>query len=753
MQLMTWTLARLGSRFSLLFEPYFQRVRHSALGRFLDQPMDLMVGLIEPDGTHRVLPFTKRGTPLYNPEQFERLNSITFRGYSEQYRLRFEFNIHSVFYPQNEPMCIIPAFYMEMRISACNHIRWTPRIGPTPEKVKLFIRLDRCDTEITAWVPPADQQAGSGDCPAPSGRIDLAYQNTLIPAELRDGNQSLGDDGRTVQVYERITSLNPGCTVDDDGRGLILELPVTGIGSGVKWRLVWGAHCSEEILNIGVDHVPYRASFKYVSHWSTLDAVMDEAVRCRDDWLAHSRRFEKLMDQAPLRMAHRHLVHQSFQAFLSNTFWASFGDDTAPRDQWFSVWEGSCYRHARIDVEYNVSMLYLAIWPQLLGMQLDQWTAGEKPHKPSAGSYLSHDMGAGLEITGQSYPHDMPVEENCNYLLLMQAYAHWTGDLSIAQRQSEVLERLANYLIWTDRDGCGFASEGTANTIDDASPATQYSRKQTYLAIKRLAALQAAGDLLSRTDRADAASKCEQIVSGDTGKIEQQAWLGDHYVVCIDRTAAGIKDAWSGEALPFEEIPGWDAYSIYTCNGLLLPAMTAQPTLLDPQRMHIDLTNATRETLSNYGCGHSSYEVDNVWVSQNLWRDHLARYLGTNHAPWTQRYWDLQVMSNTHHQSLGYCDTYIGNNLSFNPRGVTSLGYLLAYPRLIIDRLAPGGTRISVDPDRHFPQRWPLLPLADWQAGKIPICVVDPQGKVTIECQTDPIIIHGQKATADQVIG
>ncbi|NJL30768.1 MAG: hypothetical protein HC898_03580 [Phycisphaerales bacterium] len=34
------------------------------------------------------------------------------------------------------------------------------------------------------------------------------------------------------------------------------------------------------------------------------------------------------------------------------------------------------------------------------------------------------------------------------------------------------------------------------------------------------------------------------------------------------------------------------------------------------------------------------------------------------------------------------------------------------------------------------------VPLADWKAGKIPICVVDRQGKVTIEGQIDPIIVR-----------
>ena len=79
MQLMSWMVSRLGSRFSLVFEPHRRQVKHSALGRFLDQPTDLMVGLVDPDGVERVLPFTKRGMPLFCCEQFERINLLTFR--------------------------------------------------------------------------------------------------------------------------------------------------------------------------------------------------------------------------------------------------------------------------------------------------------------------------------------------------------------------------------------------------------------------------------------------------------------------------------------------------------------------------------------------------------------------------------------------------------------------------------------------------------------------------------------------------
>jgi hypothetical protein len=111
----------------------------------------------------------------------------------------------------------------------------------------------------------------------------------------------------------------------------------------------------------------------------------------------------------------------------------------------------------------------------------------------------------------------------------------------------------------------------------------------------------------------------------------------------------------------------------------------------------------------------------------------------------------MQIAANTGDQSCGFIDTYIYNNLSFYPRGATAMGYLMAGPRLVMDRLAAGGSRISVEPDRTFPQRWPLLPLADWRAGKIPVCVVDPDGNVLIENEMDPVIVRGGDDDGDTI--
>ncbi|MEM8737834.1 MAG: DUF4965 domain-containing protein [Planctomycetota bacterium] len=751
MQLMTWMIGRLGSRFGLQFEPYQRRVMHSALGRFLDQPMDLAVGLVEPDGRERVLPFTTdndhEGVDQFaNCEQFDRVNSVTFRGYSERYGLRFELNFHSVFYPQNERLSIIPVFYLELRVNPLRRFRQVERDGESPGKVKLFIRVRRPETRVST-----------------EGKaIRLAYRIPLAPADpwaVPKPADAHGSEVRWADAHEKIVSLNPGCEATPRGDGLSLELPVTRSGSGIKWRLVWAAHVDEPVLKVRRHGHDHDARLRYTMHWDNVDAVAEEAVTTRDVRLALSRRFEKLLEQAPLDASQRHLNNQTFQTFISNTFWCTAEPHPAAAKglmpnpiNWFSVWDGSPTYHSTLDVEYNASLFYLSLWPRLLRIQLYQWAERVTAHARSGGAIAAHDLGQGMDATATAYAHPMPVEENANFLLLLETYARWTGDTHVGRALVDVIKSLTQYLIWTDRDQSGFPSEGMANAMVDASPAMHYARKQTYLAVKRVAALRAAAELLRRVGDPELARRCDALVERDTRKIEAAAWLGDHYAVAVDKSAVELTDPASGEPLNLEELPGWDAYSIYTGNGLLLPELVGQPPLLDRDRLTTDVYRANRECQGRYGDGHSSLEPNNPRISQNLWRDLLARYLRLGGESSAQQYWDLQVMSNTHAQSLGYTDTYIQNRLHNYPRGVVAIGYFLATPRLKIDRLAPGsiGTYITVDPDRHTPQRWPLLPLADWQAGKIPVCVVHGDGNVSIEAPTDPVVIQGQSQDPGQ---
>jgi len=766
LQLMTWTMARLGSRFGLVFEPYRRRVLHSAMGRFLDAPLDLQVGIVEPGGALRILPLsaeqaTADGRPihdLYNPEQFDRINSITFRGYSQEYNLRFEFNVHSAFWPQNDRLCLMPAFYLEMRVSPVSQVRWHRSMSPTPEQVELWLRVGRGDTTIAATIdgfrgdPDADVLADpERETPPPLAQIAMSYTCPLRfdRSELQDEPAAPADTPR-VRAHDRIVSLNPGAKPTADGRGLTFKLPVSEPGSGTKWRLIWASHVAEPVMTIVEGGAQRQARFRYTDFWSSVDAVVAEATETRDDRLAHSRRFEKIIEQAPFDRAQTHLLNQSFQAYLANTWWCLLPDGRggATRD-WFAVTEGSSGFLSPVDVEYNASVFALCLWPSLLRMHFDNWVGRANPHPPSQGAYLDHDMGFGTAATGQRYHHAMELEESANFLLLLQAYTRWTGDTEVVKRHAELIEQLGRYLLWTDRDDSGFPSEGSANTIDDAAPALRLARKQVYLAIKRLAGLRAVADLGQFTNRPQLAKQCEKQVEADLPKLEAEAWLGDHYATCVDRSAAGLIDPTTGLPAREFEIDGWDAYCIHTANAMLLPMMIGQPPLIDEDRLRQELIASDRENQGRYADGHTSDDIDNCRISQNLWRDMIARYAGLHGPSSAGQYWDMQVMSNTGSQSLGYVDTYIINCLAFYPRGVGTMGYFLATPRLVIDRLAPGGAYITVEPQTDTPQRWPLLPLADWHAGRVPVCVVDVHGRASIEAETDRVIIHGQDAEAD----
>ncbi|NJL30767.1 MAG: hypothetical protein HC898_03575 [Phycisphaerales bacterium] len=122
--------------------------------------------------------------------------------------------------------------------------------------------------------------------------------------------------------------------------------------------------------------------------------------------------------------------------------------------------------------------------------------------------------------------------------------------------------------------------------------------------------------MLERTGDTELARLCRDTGAEDARKVDKAAWLGDHYVVCVDRSATGVIDAWSGKPLTLDELTGWDSYSIYTANGLLLPLLCGLDCPLDPQQLALDVTNAARETLGRYGCGHTSAEVDNVWSAR-----------------------------------------------------------------------------------------------------------------------------------------
>ncbi len=133
--------------------------------------------------------------------------------------------------------------------------------------------------------------------------------------------------------------------------------------------------------------------------------------------------------------------------------------------------------------------------------------------------------------------------------------------------------------------------------------------------------------------------------------------------------------------------------------------------------MRKDIESALAAALGPYGCSHNAGDPLNVWVSQNIWRDLIAHYLGASIADMTPRYWDLQVFSNSRDQAKCFIDTYLNNNLSRYPRGIVSAGYFFSLAGMRLDRTRKVMKFAPVIREGDLP----LFALADWGKGIVPV--------------------------------
>lgn len=700
MHLMATPIGRFGSRFSLLFDPWANCVHHSALGRWLDSPTDLAIG-IESEGVSKALPFTKRYEHFEVVEQKLQMCGVSFTGRSLSLGLGMNVEFVSPFYPLDEWTSLAPVFFIRLKVFPVERMFWSSPQRKA-KRGKVFIRLQRDDLHLS---PSFD-------------RLKISYQ---VPKLIqRNGQQKREAVCEEWLCEERILPMTQGANLLEDGVEYEFDF---GSQQTPQFELIWCAYVDEPVLTIFGE----PASFKYRWLFSDVDSVAQFASTHLSEMLRKTNTFESLFDETSLSKSQSDLIKFAFQNFLLNTWWVVREDGS----DWFSVWEGSCHYHGTIDVEYNCALFYLMLWSDLLEMLLDEWAHFEM--KDDVGSYLAHDMGFGLEVGRQAYSHPMQVEENANFILMLFCLWLWTAKDEVIKRHHELCKRLTEYFERSDTTGNGLPKLGVANTIDDASPAVQYGREQIYLAVKTMCASHAASIIAEALGDSEWAQRCRNIVERIRKTIDEEGWLGDHYAVCLDRQADGLVDVWTGEELK-GELHGWDAYSIYTANGLLYLLLCDELPQIDLTRMKTDILNAYTKTLTEYGCTHTSVDVGNIWVSQNIWRDIIASYIGLNLPDNSSRYFALQEMMNTGSLVKGFIDTHFLNNLCFYPRGITAIGYLLSHCGFQLNRRKG---IVKLKRNSLHPRRIPLLPLANWEEGLIPFVVyelADGEMKAYITC-------------------
>jgi hypothetical protein len=686
-------LGRLGSRMNLNFRPREKCIYTSPMGRFYDIPLELSLG-IQIGEQVRILPFSSMYDSFAYVEQELTPTSVTFHCREPLLGVNATFRFIAPFYPQNEEVSGSPCFYIEAEVENTGVPKLVGDAALSQRSSKLtgelFLQLD--GEQIQAVVPDSGGYRFAITMSIDEGLAkqkwlhktrgqafsSAEFQGELAAASLEIDRAQIS--GRRIHV--------PFC-IETNERSLS--------------SFLLAGYTNESVMQ--VEEGLY--SFKYINRFASIQEVVEDARKQQDTILNLCEITDEALSAGCPDKSAVQLTSFALQSFLSNTWWMTHGD----KEDWFTVWEGNCAYHSTVDVEYNTSMFYLMLWPELLAMTIRQWTRYVKQE-----GFMSHDIGKFLVGKGMEYGHDMEVEENCNFILLLFALYKYTGDSSLIDSHYELVRQLIEFVAACDTTGSGFPSKGTANTIDDAGAAVQYAKEQTYLGIKAYSAFTAVQELAKLVKDDRTYELCSNMRERISQTLDERAWLGDHYAVCIQASGENVQDVWTGEAVG-EQIPGWDAYSIYPSNGLLYLMMTGTEFGLDRDRLRTDLRLATKHSMTRYGCVHSSKDLTgNLWISQNMWKDMIAAYLGVDMIGLSDRYWDYELYENA--QGIGGCfvDAPPRAHLNYYPRGAVALGIPYALGGVQIDRVK---RTLSFNPVR-VPCRIPLLSFADWQSGIVP---------------------------------
>lgn len=686
-------VGRLGSRFSLNFRPRERRVYLSPMGRFYDQPVEIGIGF-RLNGKTYIMPFADNDNFKFfsKIEQEFLIEGIEYKVRDVELGLEFVCRIHAPFYPENQQISAVPFFYIDLSICSFIH----GRSDFQPVSGEWFFSLGGAQIDA----------AGNITLPITS-QLDQNcwYYTGERPPESRS---SFSESKFYGEV--KVCPLEPDC-------GWLTTLNLTNVCLNKPFHLETPEQVLKETLIIAgyqggtvLKAWQNDCQFLYTKYFANIEGVIEYARSKRDELLAKTTLFSQTVSLSSISEATKSLVACGFQNYLANSWWVWDGS----QNDWFFIWEGWCSFLSTIDVEYNNSWFALLFWPELLEKQLNAWFKNIQPE-----GFPSHDIGILLEVNSQVYPHHMPVEESCNLLLLTYALWRFKGYQNWRQYLPELI-KVVTYLLTTDTTGNGYPNIGVANTIDDAAASVQYAKEQTYLGVKVLSALTAfrelTGDIPDCDSLKELTAKSNQMIDKIKDTMEKIAWLNDHYAVCLPQSGADLRDVWTGKEIKGDVLNGWNAYSLYTTNGLLFLLATGLKPDLNYERLLTDLQQSMKKSITPYGCTHSSIDRSNVWLSQNLWRDQIACYLGIDLLDMAERYWKFLEWENTQGRGGCFVDTYGWNWLSYYPRGVTTIGVLASALGMRINAEAK---TIELAPVR-LPCRFPLTILADWEKGSIP---------------------------------
>lgn len=688
-------VASFGSRISMNFRPGTREIYLSPIGRFLDKPVSINFGVVY-DGRKyglnffdekKVWGFGNDQTEFEFIEQHEEFDRVIFR--CRDYRIGVDcvFEFIAPFYPQDKEFCTMPALFVKATVN-----RLIDRAVRADDEKEIQIYCDLMGSDFK------EEQGGMYQ----SDRYFLYddyihYQDTAYLKDFLKGLPYVKDG---IQGDMFIT-----CTGENriDGKTILADGMISQTKAAESCFVIAG-YTSDTVLCAKEE----KYQFYYTHRYQNVFEVAAQAKKEYRAILEKSESFGKHLKDSTLPEDYLNFLGFAFRSYAANVWW---GIDKSSQKEWFSVWEGNCLFHSTIDVEYNLGVFYLMLWPELLEKQLLHWNEYKKE------GHISHDIGAILNADCSAYPHDMEIEENCNFILLLYAFYKTRGQEDIIRNLYPTVKELILFNKSCDLTGNGMPNKGTANTIDDSSDDVQFAQEQIYIGLKEYAAYLAAEKIAQLMKDEEIQKLCEEESKKIQNTIEEKGWLGDHYgvnLVSSNGTINAYSLYQSVGAISSEQ--GMNAYSTYTANGFLYLFLSGEDIVWNCDRLKEDIVKAEEACRTPFGCTHSSVDKSNIWISQNIFRDLCAGYLGVDMSDNIQKYWAYELYENQGARGGCFIDTYGWNRLNYYPRGLTAIGYLYSMLGMQVDEQEK---KIKLQPSK-VPVSLPLFHFANWAENKVP---------------------------------